>query len=321
MTTLLTPDILWVVDGATREIVAQRLPDGTDQPLSADAVTGSGQAVTTAEFDALVLASGLTIGTTYYLTDGPAMWFATGAATYVGVQFEQSGVTYVGDEAIPTPTDVDLPAGTWATRPTSDPDAAGVVCYRRMTDIGTAPGGTVMVWLCGTSTEWSLTGPLHMRLRGAGTTSTSPQYPTNTRYLFPAGFFSAIGRFDVRLKFDQSDETSTLTSWRLKLGSAGTATDATICAPTGSPLAAGDNQRGYPMSFNIESTTTVRADGISNAAAVGWQTSAVNSAADAVAALAGSDDTADALYLGVDYTMGVSNTALTATVLLTLYPV
>lgn len=260
MTTLLTPDILWVVDGATREIVAQRLPDGTDQPLSADAVTGSGQAVTTAEFDALVLASGLTTGTTYYLTDGPAMWFATGAATYVGVQFEQSGVTYVGDEAIPTPTDVDLPAGTWATRPTSDPDAAGVVCYRRMTDIGTVPGGTVMTWLCGTSTEWHVTAPVDVfndftTTTGAQNTTEQALNPKD----IPAGLLKAAGEFEIILVGGKTGTTDAVTSVLARLGAAGTTADTLLNGVLSSAVGAGDLARTAKHRYRYYDATNIAA--------------------------------------------------------------
>lgn len=296
-------------------------PNATPTQAGPYATTSGGGTVrlTVAAFAALEAADGLTADVEYYCYDGPARWMATGVNTKDAIVFVQDGITYEGDQALAEQTEIDLEAGTWATRPTTF-DVAGVVYYRRMTDIGTAPGGTVMSWFSGTSTEWGLVAPLRLRLRGAGTTTTSAQYPTNTRHALPAGLLAGCSRFDAALKFDQSDEASTLTSWRLKMGSTGTATDATIAAPTGTPMSAGDNQRAYPMSFNIESATSIRADAISNAAAVGWQTSAVNSAADAAASLTGSDDTSDALYLGVDYTMGVSSTALTTTLIVTLYP-
>lgn len=288
---------------------------GTD----GSSVGGGYESLTQAAFDILVAANSLSVGTQYYLTDVPARYVAKTTSTYDGVGFV-SGTTYIfGATAFATQTEIDLAAGTWATRPVSGFDA-DVMYFRRMTDIGNMPGGTVMSWLGGTSTAWALTAPLRLRLKGAGTTTTSPQYPTNTRHAFPAAFLAGCSRFDVNLKFEQSDETSTLTSWRIKLGTAGTASDATILAPTGTPMAAGDNQRGYPTSFNIETASTIRSDSISNAAAVGWQTSAVNSVTDAVVSLTAGDDTSDALYLGVDYTMGVSNTALSTTLIVTLYP-
>lgn len=282
--------------------------------------TGSSYlALTSAAFDALVAASGLIEGTTYYIDELPAMWLGTGAATYIGISFVSGGIIYFGDEAAAAQTEVDLAAGTWATRPTSGFDS-GVMYFRRMTDIGTTPGGTVMSWLGGTSTEWSLMAPLRLRLRGAGTTTTSAQYPTNTRHTLPAGLMAACSRFDVNLKVYQSGETSTLDSWRIKLGSTGTATDATIFAPTGQPLNLTDNQRSYNLSFNIDSATSIKMDGQSAAANVGWVINVGGTAEDAAVSLTGSDDTTDALYLGLDYTMATSNAALTSTVILTLWP-
>lgn len=292
----------------------------TGTPTAIGAVVPSVVALTTAEFNALVGASGLTEGVQYYVYDGPARWIAKGPNTYDGIGFDQDGTIYFGNDAFAAQTEIDLAAGTWATRPLTG-FTAGVAYFRRMTDIGDKPGGTTMCWLGGTSTAWSLVAPLRLRLRGAGSTGTSAQYPTNTRHALPEALMAACSRFDAHLKFDQSDETTTLASWRLKLGSAGTSADATICAPTGTPMAAGDNQRAYPMSFNIESTTTIRADAISNASGVGWQTSPVNSVADAVVSLTAGDDTSDALYLGVDYTLGGGGgTAITTMLMVTLWP-
>lgn len=288
----------------------------------AGASSGTGSAylaLTSAAFDALVAANGLVEGTTYYIDELPAMWLGTGAATYVGISFVSGGIIYYGDEASAAQTEVDLAAGTWASRPTSGFDA-GTLYYRRMTDIGTAPGGTVMTWLGGTSTEWHLSAPLRLRLRGDGAVTTSAQYPTNTRHTLPAGLMAACARFDVQLKFAQSGETSTLDSWRVKLGSTGTATDATIFAPTGQPLNTTENQRSYNLSFNIDSATSIKMDGQSAAANVGWVINVGGTAEDAAVSLTGSDDTGDALYLGVDYTMATSNTALTTTLILTLWP-
>lgn len=314
MSTRVAPDVAWVVDADTGVVSGQRLASGEVAPLA-----GGGVTVTSAAFDALVAGSALVSGTHYYVSDLPARWVATGTNTYDGVGFTQGGVTYFGDEAVATQTEVDLAAGTWASRPTSGFDS-GTVYYRRMTDIGTAPGGTVMSWLGGTSTEWHLTAPIRLRLRGAGAVTTSAQYPTNTRHTLPAGLMAACSRFDVQLKVAQSDETSTLDSWRLKLGSTGTATDATIFAPTGQPLNTTENQRSYNLSFNIDSATSIKMDGQSAAANVGWVINVGGTAEDAAVSLTGSDDTGDALYLGLDYTMNTCNTALTSTVILTLWP-
>lgn len=276
--------------------------------------------LTSAAFDALVGASGLTVDAEYYITDGPDRRVATSTSTYDSISFVQDGVTYIGGQAVEDQTEKDLTAGTWASRPLTGFDT-GIVYYRRMTDIGTTPGGTVMTWLGGTSTEWHLTAPLRMRLRGAGSVTTSAQYPTNTRHPLAAGLMAACARFDVHLKVAQSDETSTLDSWRIKLGSTGTATDATILTPTGTPLlSAGDNQRAWNTSFNIDSSTSIKMDGLSSSANVGWNTAAGSGVETAAVALTGSDDTGDALYLGLDYTMATCNTALTTTVILTLWP-
>lgn len=280
---------------------------------------GGVTAILAADFAALVAANGLTAGTEYYVSDMPARWVATDGNSYDGIGFTQGGLTYFGDEAVAAQTEVDLAAGTWATRPVTGFDA-GIMYFRRMTDIGTAPGGAVMAWLGGTSTEWHLIAPLRLRLRGVGSVTTSAQYPTSTRHALPAGLLAGCARFDVQLKVAQSDETSTLDSWRLKLGSTGTATDATILAPSAASLAAGDNQRSHNLSFNIDSATSIKMDGLDTSANVGWAPNVSSAVEAAAVSLTGSDDTGDALYLGLDYTMNTCNTALTATVILTLWP-
>lgn len=109
--------------------------------------------LTDAEFQVLVAGNGLVAGAEYYVSDLPARWVATDGNSYDGIAFVQNGVTYFGDEATAAQTEIDLAAGTWASRPTSGFDT-GTVYYRRMTDIGSTPGGTLMAWLGGTSTEW-----------------------------------------------------------------------------------------------------------------------------------------------------------------------
>jgi len=109
--------------------------------------------VTAAQFSALVADGTLIKDAQYYVTDGPARWVATGGSTYDGISFLQGGILYVGDQAYDATTEVDLPAGTLASAPTTGFDA-GIVYYRRMTDVGTVPGGTVQRWLGGTSTAW-----------------------------------------------------------------------------------------------------------------------------------------------------------------------
>lgn len=114
---------------------------------------GGVTAIPAADFAALVAANGLTAGTEYYVSDMPARWVATDGNSYDGIAFVHDGTTYFGDEAVAAQTEIDLAAGTWATRPTSGFES-GTVYYRRMTDIGAGPGGTLMTWLGGTSTEW-----------------------------------------------------------------------------------------------------------------------------------------------------------------------
>lgn len=288
-------------------------------PVPAGVVSGAGVVTTSAAFDALVAGSTLVPGTTYWIPELPAMWLASTVSVPVAMSFQYGGNSYVGDERVATQTEVDLEAGTWASRPLTD-FTTGITYYRRMTDIGTAPGGAVMAWLGGTSTEWHLIAPLRLRLRGVGSVTTSAQYPTSTRHALPAGLLAGCARFDVQLKVAQSDETSTLDSWRLKLGSTGTATDATILAPSAASLAAGDNQRSHNLSFNIDSATSIKMDGLDTSANVGWAPNVSSAVEAAAVSLTGSDDTGDALYLGLDYTMNTCNTALTATVILTLWP-
>lgn len=283
---------------------------------------GAGEVMLDADYQALVATSGLTAGKTYYISDVPAMWLATDGNSVVGVAFVYGGTEYIGDEARAAQTEIDLEAGTWASRPLTG-FTTGTLYYRRMTDVGTLSGGTVMSWLGGTSTEWHLVAPLRMRATGAGTTTTSAQYPTNTRFTLPAGLLQTCSAFEVQLKVNQTDETSVLATWRLKLGSVGDATDATIAAPNGtSQLGAGDNVRAYALTFHIASTTSFLIDSNSNSTSFGWSGTAntTGGGSSAAVSLGGSDDTGDALYLGLDYTMSTSNTAITTTLIVTLLP-
>lgn len=109
--------------------------------------------LTVAQFAALEAADGLTADLEYFCYDGPARWKATGPDTKDAVVFVHDGVTYEGDQALAARTEVDLAAGTWATRPLTG-FTADISYFRRMTDKGTLPGGRVMVWHGGVSTEW-----------------------------------------------------------------------------------------------------------------------------------------------------------------------
>lgn len=275
--------------------------------------------LTSAAFDALVGDDALTVDAEYFITDGPDRRVATTTSAYDQLSFVQAGVLYIGGQAVEEQTEVDLAAGTWATRPLTG-FTSGVMYYRRMTDIGNARG-TVMWWLGGTSTVWSLMYPLRQRLSGAGSVTTSAQYPTNTRFALPAGLMAGCSGFDISLKFDQSDESSTVGVWGIYLGTAGTATDARIGGMgTGTAMSAGDNQKAWRVGYYLASASSVLADSSSAVAAQGWSGSAINSAGDGTVSLTAGDDTSDALYLGIGYTMGTSNTALTTTVVLTLWP-
>lgn len=169
--------------------------------------------------------------------------------------------------------------------------------------------------------RWRLRNALRMRKRGDGAASTGAQYPTNTRFALPAGALALCSSFDLMLKLALNDtpDTDTVTSWRLKLGTLGTASDATIASVT-SALAAGENQRAYHLSGAIESATSIRMDQSSGVSTQAWAGNAQTTLAAAAASLGGSDTTASALYLGLDYTMGAATNPCTTTAILTLYP-
>lgn len=168
---------------------------------------------------------------------------------------------------------------------------------------------------------WKAQQQARVRLRAAGAVSTSAQYPTGTRWALPTGAVGLFTSLQVKKKFELTDspDTDTVTSWRVKLGTAGTAADTDILISNGTPMAAGDNQRTYSNTLTFESATSVRCDGSSASSnpsdATGSGLTAVGAAAATV-----SNINSSALYLGVDYTMGASTNAATLTATYTLLP-
>lgn len=223
-------------------------------------LAAGGTVTTTAtEFAALVAANGLTPGITYWLPLVPAMWFATGSATYVGVGFVSGGVTYFGDEALASTTEVDLAAGTWATRPLTG-FTSGTLYFRRMTDIGTSPGGAVMSWLGGTSTEWRVTTVTDVfndftTTTGAQNTSEQALNPKD----LPAGILNACGEFEVILVGGKTGTTDAVDSIKARLGTAGTTADTLLNGVLSSAVSAADRARTAKHRYRVTSSTTIAA--------------------------------------------------------------
>lgn len=221
-------------------------------------VAGAGVVTTSAAYDALVAAEALVPGTSYFIPELPAMWGAWSTSEVFGMAFTDpaTGNSYVGDALVGTQSEVDIPAGTFATRPTSDPDVAGRVCYRRMTDVGVQPGGTVMSWLCGTSTEWRVTTPtwvvLSMSLV-AGAAQTALQV-INPSAALPAGLLKACSFFDIRDTPSKTSNSDTMTPTPY-LGPNGTTAD-TALNPHGTVTTSGQN-KGFEQSYKVVDNSTI----------------------------------------------------------------
>ena len=225
----------------------------------------SGEVVTDAEFQALVVGNALVEGTTYYVSDLPAMWLATGSATYNGIQFEEDGTIYIGDQEISSQTEIDLAAGTWATRPTTG-FTTGTMYYRRMTDIGTDAGGAcVMSWLGGTSTEWHVTQPIwaiYKPTLTSGTQNTSAQALCTTA--IPAGLLSACSTFDIFYTVAKTGTTDAMTQGLPLMGETGTTADTVLRGLATGALASGDRGRSVQHSYRVYDATHIRLLGSSN---------------------------------------------------------
>lgn len=225
----------------------------------AGASSGTGSsylALSSAAFDALVAASGLVEGTTYYIDELPAMWLGTGASTYVGISFVSGGIIYYGDEASAAQTEVDLAAGTWATRPTSGFDT-GIQYYRRMTNVGSQPGGCVMSWLGGTSTEWRVTAPTWVALSissVAGVAQTALQ--VINPLALQAGILKAGSFFDLRFAPSKTGTAATLTPTPY-LGPNGTTADTALRAG-GTVTSGGGLNKGFWQTYKVSSDSEIQ---------------------------------------------------------------
>jgi len=254
---------------------------------------------TAAEIAALAATSDLTAGGiyfdsatgTHYLASSTTEYAPLSASAHLGTVTLDTALTY------PTPT-TGLTADVTDILPSAEPI--------RIRYNGTA---------------WKAQRAARNRTRVTPAAFVGATYATTGRWALPEGAVSLFSAIEVKVKLElsTSPDTDTLTSWRVKLGTAGTAADATIVAPTGTPLSAGDNQRGYNVDFTLESATSIRCDAVTNTTSVGWSGStAVANAADAAVTIP--DTLASALYLGVDYTQGVASNGVTVSAIYTLHP-
>lgn len=267
---------------------------------SSDGSSGTGVVeATVAEIAALAIAGTLVPGGiyfdsatgTHYLASSTTEYAPLAASTHLGL------VTLATALAYPSPT-AGLTADVSDILPSAEPI--------RIRYNGTA---------------WKAQQAARVRLRGANAGGGGTQYPTNTRWALPTGAVGLFSAMNAKLLFTllDSPDTDTITSWRLKIGTAGTAADTDVSASTGTPLAAADNQRPVQNEFEFESATTIRCNGSSLTGNAG------NASATAVtgigaAAITISDITSSALYIGVDYTQGAFTNVATLTATYTLIP-
>lgn len=239
---------------ASGAIAGVRLPSGAVFP-----VAGGGAGVSSAQFAVLAAASGLTPGSVYYLSDLPAMWLAITTNTYVGVAFVKDGIEYIGDQARAPETEKDLGAGTWATRQLTG-FTAGVQYYRRMTDIGTVPGGCVMTWFGGTSTEWRVQGPVdvfndYTTVTGEKNTTEQALNPKD----LPAGILNACGEFEIILVAGKNGTTDGVDSIKARLGADGTTADTVLNGVASTAVAAGDRCRSTKFRYRVKDASNIQA--------------------------------------------------------------
>lgn len=251
--------------------------------------------LTDAEFQALVAGNGLVAGAEYYVSDLPARWVATNGNSYDGIAFVQSGVTYFGDEATAAQTEIDLAAGTFASRPTSGFDS-GVMYYRRMTDLGNC----TMYWLGGTSAYWAPIGgeqKVYSLLADTYnvTADGTERINTNCQFAFPANLFSSDGLgFKLRFAaYKSAAAESPIVA--IKFGAAGTIAD-TVMAGSWT-MATTTRQLAQELSAKRASSTTLQAQGAGSITATGHRFGNQTSGAR-VSALTGLDFTA-ATYLSM----------------------
>lgn len=232
--------------------------------------SGSGvgyTALTDAEFTALVGANSLSVGTQYYVTDVPARWVAKTTNTYDGIGFLSGGVYIFGSTAFDTQTEIDLAAGTFATRPVSGFDS-GVMYYRRMTDLGNC----TMWWLGGTSTYWAPLGgeqKVYSLLADSYNTTAdgTERVNTNCQFTFPANLFASDG-LGFKLRFSSyksaAAESPTIT---IRFGSAGTIADTAMSGTW--TMATTTRQMAQELSAKRASSTTLQAQGAGSITATG----------------------------------------------------
>lgn len=216
---------------------------------------GSGTVVcSAATFDALVAAGGLLSGTSYYIDSPPAYWLATGPSSTNGLGFVKGTTTYFGDQVVTATTEEDMPAGTFESRPLFGL-AAGKRFYRRMTNVGQRPGGSLMTFDGGLSTEWCVEMPTWVALSMSlvtGAVQTALQV-VNPRDL-PAGILRACSFFDIRVAPSKSGLPDILTPTPY-LGPNGTTAD-TPLKQLGTVTASGLN-KGFEQSYKVVDAATI----------------------------------------------------------------
>lgn len=265
--------------------------------LAAPATSGGTVTTTAAEFSTLVGANGLTTGVTYWIPLSPAMWFATGAATYIGVGFVSGGVTYFGDEALAAATEVDLGAGTFASRPTTGFDS-GVMYYRRMTDLGNC--SPIMTWLGGTSTAWTpLNGEQKVYSLMADTYHTTAdgteRVATNCQFTAPANLLALDG-MGLKLVFAAYKSAAAESPvMNIKFGPNGTIADSVLAGP----WTAGTTNRQFAQTLSAKraSSSTLQGQGAGSVTATGHRWG--NQTAGARVSAVGSLDFTVANYLSL----------------------
>lgn len=304
---------------------------GSTDPYFETAVTGKptkwtrGRVADVDEADALLLIQtglfgaapgGSSLDTRYTSALIAALADAAGLTPRTWYAASDTGVAYwcsYASTAQPLSTVVHLGTITTATMLAYSSPTEGMTC-----DVSDAVSGAV-VRARYNGSAWRAVGPARIRVRGAGSISTSAQYPTNTRIAFSAGALTLFNTFDLHLKLNLVEGAGdTVTAVSVYLGSLGDASDAAILSLSG--LTATQEQRAWYYTGAFESASSVRIDPPYDGSQQGYTGQAATTAGAAQLVSLGSDDTSDALYCGVGYTMGVSANACTTMLMLTLYP-
>lgn len=241
---------------------------------------------------------------------------AGGTLTPGGIYFDvTTGIHYLASSAssyAPLSTSLHLGAVTLATALAEPSPVVGMTAD--ISDI--LPSGEP-IRIRYNGSEWHAQQRARYRRRVAGAVSTSQQYAAG--WALPSGALALFSGIQISLKFELSNETDTITNWVTKIGTAGSTADTTLNTIVGTPLTAGDNQRGYVYGFERESDTVLRGNSVTASASTGWpSTSAQTTVTDGditVPAMSSS-----ALQLGIAYTQGVSNAAATVIVIYELLP-